>query len=132
MFFVAWVLWLIYNGRVTAELLIIGAAVSLALSVFAKKSMRFEGEDARPFTVRQIGMLAAYLGTLLREIIKANAVVIRIITARTVAVEPQIVTFRTELQDPRLRVILANSITLTPGTITVSLEGDTLCVHCQE
>ena len=43
--------------------------------------------------------------------------------------EPVLVTFHTTLKSPVLRVILANSITLTPGTITVSLEGDTFVVH---
>ena len=44
--------------------------------------------------------------------------------------EPVIVKFRTSLKKEVTRVILANSITLTPGTITVSLEEDELTVHC--
>ena len=44
--------------------------------------------------------------------------------------EPVIVKFRTKLRTEGARVMLANSITLTPGTITVSLEGDELTVHC--
>ena len=46
------------------------------------------------------------------------------------AVEPILIRFRTSLQTKAARVLLANSITLTPGTITVSLEGDELVVHC--
>ena len=44
--------------------------------------------------------------------------------------EPALVTFRTTLQSESARVLLANSITLTPGTITVSLDGDEYMVHC--
>lgn len=44
--------------------------------------------------------------------------------------EPVIVQFRTDLKSKMARVLLANSITLTPGTITVSLEDDVYTVHC--
>ena len=44
--------------------------------------------------------------------------------------EPVLVTFRTNLKTETARVILANSITLTPGTITVSIDEDELVVHC--
>ena len=44
--------------------------------------------------------------------------------------EPAVVHFRTDLQTTFARVLLANSITLTPGTITVSLEDDLYTVHC--
>ena len=44
--------------------------------------------------------------------------------------EPAIVHFKTDLQTTFARVLLANSITLTPGTITVSLKDDEYTVHC--
>lgn len=64
------------------------------------------------------------------EIIKANADVVKFIFNDKEVVEPVIVTFQTNLKSELSRVILANSITLTPGTITISLEGDELVVHC--
>jgi multicomponent Na+:H+ antiporter subunit E len=45
-------------------------------------------------------------------------------------VEPVVVEYRTRLKTGLGRVILANSITLTPGTITISLKGDKLVIHC--
>ena len=45
-------------------------------------------------------------------------------------VEPQLVHFTSDLKSEMAKVILANSITLTPGTITVSLEGSDFYVHC--
>ena len=44
--------------------------------------------------------------------------------------EPVLIHVHTNLKSEALRVILANSITLTPGTITVSLTGNELYVHC--
>ena len=44
--------------------------------------------------------------------------------------QPQLVHFESGLKETRHRVVLADSITLTPGTITVSVEDDRFCVHC--
>ncbi len=45
-------------------------------------------------------------------------------------IEPKLVKFRVDLKSDTLRAVLADSITLTPGTITVTLEGDEYLVHC--
>ncbi len=44
--------------------------------------------------------------------------------------KPALVRFKTDLKTKQARVVLANSITLTPGTITVTLEEDEYVVHC--
>ena len=44
-------------------------------------------------------------------------------------IDPVVVRFRTDLKSKAAKVALANSITLTPGTITVDLEGDELIIH---
>ena len=72
---------------------------------------------------------AAYLGLLLREMFKANLRVMGLILARDIELEPCLARFRTHLKTEAARVALANSITLTPGTVAVSLEGDELLVH---
>ena len=64
------------------------------------------------------------------EILKANIGVMQLILSPKMEVEPKLVRFRTDLKTDLARVILANSITLTPGTITVTLEGDEYLVHC--
>ena len=70
-----------------------------------------------------------YFFTLLSEIFKANLQVIRLVLAPVIEVEPCLVRFRTDLRTEAARVALANSITLTPGTLTVSLEGNDLLIH---
>jgi len=71
-----------------------------------------------------------YLYCLIKEIITANLVVSRMILTRKEQMEPVIVHVHTDLKSETARVILANSITLTPGTITVSMTEDDLLVHC--
>ena len=67
---------------------------------------------------------------LLIEICRANMGVMRFILSPRYEVEPQLVYIKTDLKNDLERVVLANSITLTPGTITVSMEKDLMCVHC--
>lgn len=71
-----------------------------------------------------------YVFILVKEIIKANFVVIKMIMSSRYEIEPAVVRFKTDLKTQQARILLANSITLTPGTITVSLEEDEYVVHC--
>ena len=61
--------------------------------------------------------------------LRAGFVVMRMIYVRPREIRPKLVRFRTPLRMDRHRALLANSITLTAGTITVEAEGDTLLVH---
>lgn len=63
------------------------------------------------------------------EIVKCNLALTRIVFAPKLEVKPHLVTFRTPLKGG-FKSALADSITLTPGTITVHSEGDRLTVHC--
>ena len=72
----------------------------------------------------------AFLLLLLKEIIVANFAVLRLILTQKEEIQPKLVMFRTHLKTPTARAFLANVITLTPGTITVTLEKDTYTVHC--
>ena len=71
-----------------------------------------------------------YFWALVKEIVKANVCVLRIITSPDLQPEPAFVYFEEHFRLGLSKVLLANSITLTPGTITVSVEGDRYCVHC--
>ena len=64
------------------------------------------------------------------EIVKANVAIIPRIMTVEEEMEPVIVKFRTNLKTDFTRMLLANSITLTPGTITVSLDDDEYTIHC--
>ena len=81
-------------------------------------------------TLKRFPFLVAYLLILIWEIIKANIQVIKLTLAKELDFEPCVIYFKTDLKEQFTKVLLANSITLTPGTITVSLEDDLFCVHC--
>jgi len=126
LFFLAWI---IFNGRVTLEIVLFGIVIALAVFAFVCKFMDFSIQRERDF-YRRLPQFARYVFVLIREIITANLVVCRMILTRKEVMEPVIVRVRANLKTETARVILANSITLTPGTITVSMTDQELLVHC--
>lgn len=126
LFFLAWI---IFNGRVTLEIVLFGIVISLAVFWFVCKFMDYSIRRERNF-YRKLPRLLQYGYVLIKEIVSANLAVCRMILTRKEIMEPVIVRVHTDLKTETARVILANSITLTPGTITVSLTGQELLVHC--
>ena len=126
LFFLAWV---IFNGRITMEIVIMGLAVAALVFVFVCKFMGYNWKREKRL-YRNMLYLLGYVIFLVKEIIVANVAVIHLICTQREIVDPVIVRFRTNLKTDTAKVILANSITLTPGTITVSLKDDEYVVHC--
>ena len=123
-------LWVIFNGRITLEIIIFGVILSLLLDMFVKKFLHLNLTAAKFFKFLKIFPdVFFYAVVLLVEIIRANLAITRLVLAPDLEVEPCLVKFNTPLKTEAARVVLANSITLTPGTITVSLEGNELLVH---
>lgn len=128
MYLLFFLFWVIFNGQLTLEIGIIGIFVAALLYIFICKFMGWSPKKDL-LAMKYTGIMFCYLFVLIWEIIKANMDTVKMIFTSRYEREPVLVTFHTTLKSPVLRVILANSITLTPGTITVSLEGDTFVVH---
>lgn len=129
MFVLFFLIWIVFNGNITTEIVIFGLVIAAAVFAFICKFMDYNLKKEW-FLYRRFLAFLAYVIVLIVEIIKANISVIRMIVTSKEIVEPVIVRFRVDLKSESARVILANSITLTPGTITVSLEKDEFVVHC--
>lgn len=129
MTFVYFVLWLMLNGRVTGEIFILGIPVATGLDCLMRRTLAVRLVPDFLALIRLLPGALLYAGTLVCAIVKANLAMIRLILAPNIEVEPCLVRFRTKLKTNAARVVLANSITLTPGTLTVALEGDELLVH---
>lgn len=130
MYFFFLLVWIIFNGRVTPEILISGAAVSAFVLLFCR---RFMGYGARTDMEiwRNLRKGALYVLLLIWEVVRANIQIIKLVLSPKISISPALVSFRTDLESDLARVVLANSITLTPGTITCDLSGDgTFLVHC--
>jgi multicomponent Na+:H+ antiporter subunit E len=129
MYVLIFAVWLILNGKVTIEICCFGLVISAALFYFM---CRFMGYSMKKELLiwRLLPLMVQYFGVLVAEIVKANLVVLKIVLNPLVQPEPALVYFDTELRSELAKVMLANSITLTPGTITVSVEDNHYCVHC--
>ena len=123
------ILWIIFNGAITWEICLFGLVIAGAVFAFTCKFMDYSIEKEKHLLKKGFQMLR-YIFVLVKEIVKANFAVIHLILSEREEIEPALVTFEAEMETDPGRAFLANAITLTPGTITVSLEGSRYLVHC--
>lgn len=129
MFLVYFILWVIFNGKITLEICIFGVLIAALLFAFTCKFMDYSvKKELQVF--RKLGKILRYVVTLVWEVIKANLGTVHLILTQKEEIEPVLVSFHSDLESPIARTLLANAITLTPGTITVTLENGEYTVHC--
>ena len=126
LFFLAWV---IFNGKVTLEIVLFGILISAVLFLFACCFMDYSLEKEKVL-LRKVPRIGKTLAVLLVEIIKANLAVARKIYDPKEEIHPAIIHFQAPLKSDYARVVLADCITMTPGTITGELKGNHYTVHC--
>jgi len=128
MFILLFVLWIIFNGNFTLEIALFGLAVAALIFLFSCKFLGYSlKKDIR--IVKKIGLFCQYVFVLIIEIFKANFATIKLILSNRYNVEPVLVTFDVHFNTDVAKVLFANSITLTPGTITAEIDGDSYRVH---
>ena len=118
--------WLLLSGHYQPLTLSFGVASCLLVVLFA---WRMDRADGYTFPFRVTWRVPFYLIWLIREVFRANVNVARIILHPSLPISPIIVPFRATMKSDLGRFIYANSITLTPGTITTGTQGDTLRIH---
>lgn len=121
-------IWFMLNGRITLEITIFGLLLSGLVYFFAKKYLHYTLKKDWNL-LKRIGLFIVYVFVLLWEILKANWNVILLILAGERHTDSSVIYTRIPLKTELARTILANSITLTPGTITISLDGDRYTIH---
>jgi multicomponent Na+:H+ antiporter subunit E len=131
MFISLMVFWVIMSGFLDAVHLSMGV-VSVLFVMFLtnkiKKEVFFDDEMQSLGEVRFIKVIP-YIFWLIWQILVSAAKVVAIILHPTLPIEPAIVRFKVNLPNAQAKAILGNSITLTPGTLTVDIEGDEFVVH---
>ena len=129
MFLLFLLIWVILNGRVTLEIMLFGLVIATLMFLFICKFMDYSIKKEL-LLCRKFFLLFGYIIVLLVEILKSNFAVVKMIFYVKYQVEPVLVSFHSPLKTNFANFILANSITLTPGTITVSAENGDFVVHC--
>ena len=123
--------WVVLNGRITAEIAVFGLCISAALYIFMWKFL-----DYKPrydlVLLKSLPLAGTYFLVLVREIVLSSLAMAGFIFDHRDIPEPVLVSFTPPLRTGFARTVLADSITLTPGTITVDLREGTLQVHCYD
>ena len=125
-FVVLFVTWLLWSG--VYEPLTIGLGV-LSCAFVAWFSDRIDSESSPKTDLGFWIRLLIYLPRLLKEIVIANLEIARVICAPSLPISPQLLQVPSGPKTPMGQALYANSITLTPGTITLDLRDGTVLVH---
>jgi multicomponent Na+:H+ antiporter subunit E len=134
-FIALFIFWLILSGIHHLEYILIGLVCSGLVTFFTHDFLLHRSSEGKEFEITARKIIASgvrlliYLPWLLWAIIKANIEVAILIMHPKIPIDPVLMQFKTEYKWNITRVTLANSITLTPGTITVDLKGSRYLVH---
>ena len=127
LFLFTFLIWLCLTSSLHYQELLTGIFISFLLAVFSHRQYNELGLP--PLTVKRFIFFIIYLIVLFKEIIKANFDVAYRIIHPKMPIRPGIIVIKTELKQNIAKMILANSITLTPGTFTLDIIGDNLLIH---
>jgi multicomponent Na+:H+ antiporter subunit E len=125
--------WLLLSGEWRPLFIAMGVASSALVTMLTypllRESLSSEGSSPGRRLARA-GWGIVFVAWLLWRIVVASAQVANFALRPSLPFQPRFVRFTTNMRRPVSRVVLANSITLVPGTLTVRLDGDRYLVHC--
>lgn len=126
-FLILFIIWIGFTTSFDPQELVVGAVVSLVISILGYKS--FSDLGFKLFHPKRIFYIIKYLIVFTIALLKSNLDVARRVITPSLPINPGIVKYRTNLKSDMAKVILTNSITLTPGTLTVDIIDNNLFIH---
>jgi multicomponent Na+:H+ antiporter subunit E len=118
--------WFVLSGQ-TSPFFVGVAVIAIIATMWLSARLKVIDRDGSPY--HRAPQLLLYLGWLFGEIVKANVAVIARVIGPSHAIDPAMVEVKSSAKSSLGRALFANSITLTPGTVTVDVVGQTLKVH---
>ncbi len=119
--------WIFLNNSIQPDIVVTGVIISLIIASLACK--RCELFTDLKITPKSFLYTIIYFIIFFIELVKSNMDVTRRVLSPSLPINPGIVEVKTTLKSKYARMILANSITLTPGTLTVEIVDDSLFIH---
>jgi multicomponent Na+:H+ antiporter subunit E len=119
--------WIVISGNIKAETLCIGIIISLLITSLNKELVY---SNRKLNLIKNIVQWIYYTIMLVKEILVSNFNVAKIVLSPKLVISPQIVIINTKIKSDFHKTIFANSMTLTPGTLTISMDEDEIIVHC--
>jgi multicomponent Na+:H+ antiporter subunit E len=130
-FLVLWsflmVLWILFTASFATQELLTGLGVSALIAVLSVNV--FTCCSLKILYPQSLYYIFVFITVFLIELVKSNFDVARRVLSPSLPINPGIVKFKTKLKSNFSRMVLANAITLTPGTLSIDLIDDTFYVH---
>lgn len=123
------IIWVMLNGKFTVEIALFGIGISVLIYLFIWKILGYKPKNDI-YLFKNLFLIIAYICVLEFEILKANLAVILLMFKPKANENAKIIKFNVDFNNDISKAILANSITITPGTITISVDDNTFTVHC--
>jgi len=128
-FILLMITWVVLSGLMDWFHLSLGV-ISCAIITLISSDLVFENRRGAVWQrIRQGTRLAKYLWWLLMQVVISNIHLLRLAIAGKRALKPQILRYESGLESDFEKFMLANSITLTPGTVTIKIIGQTFYIH---
>ena len=120
-------IWFAANSSFAVSVLATGAIIAVVLAyTFTRKPGVWRDVRLSP---ERLNHFVLYTCIFLVELVRSNINMMRYVYAPRIKINPGIVRIRTKLETPVGRLALASSIALTPGSLVVDIDGDSLFVH---
>ena len=120
-------MWLIFSNNLQIANLFVGLGVSFGVALLYTKLFPTEKFDSiNPY------WLGVYVLVLIKQLILSNLRIMKRVLSKDMKLSPAIVGVKTELTSDWKKLLLANSVTLTPGTLTLDVKEDMLYIHVIE
>src|SRR5262245_28212039 len=120
-------IWFAANSSLALESMATGASISAVLAYLLTR--KYDAWADIRFSPARLYHFIIYSGIFSVELVRANINMMRYVFAPHIDINPGIVEIKTKLKTPVGRLALANSIALTPGSLVIDIEGDSLFIH---
>jgi multicomponent Na+:H+ antiporter subunit E len=120
--------WLILSPNISEQSIFLGLVMSSVVVVYSRDIL-FTTAEMPLYRIKHIANMIQFIGILLIEIVKANIDVAKIVLNPSLPIQPQFIKVPMMLKNDMNKVIFGNSVTLTPGTLTVDITHDYFVIH---
>lgn len=127
-FVLLFLFWIILSQQLTLEIGLIGAG-AVGLIMLYSKSLLFSPAETNLFSPGKILLFIRFIMVMLIEIIKSNWQVAKIVLSPSLPISPSFIKVKKTFEKDFDKVIFGNSVTLTPGTLTVDIDEEGFLVH---
>lgn len=128
LFFLLFLFWMVLSPSYSPQSIIAGLVVCWGVAIYCH-DLSFNEEETNLYSFKGVISFLRFVWILLVEIIKANIDVAKIVLSPSLPITPGFVKVRNPLKKDMNKVIYANAITLTPGTLTVDVTDEGFIIH---